>query len=79
MAPGSDDDDPTGSEQRHLHQPELNEQKIVEKKPELDNEFIIDFEMEIVDEDSVRAEKMTRTMRGVARQVALDHNDGMEL
>ena len=71
-----DDEDPTESERRH--QPELNRVKPVEKKAPIDNEFEIDLPDDTED-DATRNQRLTRVMRGVARQVALDPNDGMEL
>ena len=41
-----------------------------------------EFEIDLVDEtedDVARTSRMTRVMQGVARQVSLDPNDGMEL
>ena len=77
--PASDaaDDDPTESERRH--QPELNRVKPVEKKPPVENEFEIDIERDEDDDVAARNRRMTRMMQGVARQVSLDPNDGMEL
>jgi len=71
-----EDEDPTESERRH--QPELNRVKPVEKKAPIDNEFEIDLPDEAED-DATRNQRLTRVMRGVARQVSLDPNDGMEL
>ncbi len=71
-----EDEDPTESERRH--QPELNRVKPVEKKAPIDNEFEIDLPDETED-DATRNQRMTRVMRGVARQVSLDPKDGMEL
>ncbi|MDW9658525.1 IncP-type conjugal transfer protein TraG [Sinorhizobium meliloti] len=71
-----DDQDPTASERRQ--QPEMNVTQTVEKKGPIDNEF--DYEpQEDTDEDAARNRRMTRLMQGVARQVALDPGDGMEL
>lgn len=72
----SDDEDPTESERRL--QPELNRVKPVEKKTPIDNEFEIEPPDEI-DEDATRNQRLTRLVQGVARQVSLDPNDGMEL
>lgn len=52
--------------------------KPVEKKAPIDNEFEIDLPDETED-DATRNQRMTRVMRGVARQVSLDPKDGMEL
>lgn len=71
------DDDPTASERRH--QPELNRVKPVEKKQPVENEFEIDVERNDEDDEAARNRRMTRIMQGVARQVSLDPNDGMEL
>lgn len=72
----SDDEDPTGSERRQ--QPELKVTDVIEKKEPIDNEF--DYEPpEEAEEDALRNRRMTRLMQGVARQVSLDPNDGMEL
>ncbi|MBX5086753.1 conjugal transfer protein TraG [Rhizobium lentis] len=72
----SDVDDPTDSERRL--QPELSRVKPVEKKVPIENEFEIELPDDI-DEDAVRNRRMVRQMQGVARQVSLDPNDGMEL
>ena len=71
-----DDEDPTGSERRH--QPELNKAGTVEKKTPIDNEFAADFGDDEED-DSARMSRMNQVMQGVARQVSLDPNDGMDL
>ena len=71
-----DDEDPTGSERRH--QPELNKAGTVEKKAPIDNEFAADFGDDEED-DSARMSRMNQVMQGVARQVSLDPNDGMDL
>ena len=77
--PGPDaaDEDPTESERRH--QPELNRVNPVEKKPPIENEFEIDVERDEDEDAAARNRRMTRMMHGVARQVSLDPNDGMEL
>jgi type IV secretion system protein VirD4 len=72
-----DDEDPTESERRL--QPELNRVKPVEKKEPIENEFEIDPSDDGHDDDAVRNRRLTRLMQGVARQVSLDPNDGMEL
>jgi type IV secretion system protein VirD4 len=51
--------------------------KPVEKKAPIDNEFEIDSPDDT--EDAAARQRLTRVMRGVARQVSLDPNDGMEL
>jgi type IV secretion system protein VirD4 len=71
-----DDEDPTESERRL--QPELNRVKPVEKKEPIENEFEID-PSDDGDDDAVRNRRLARLMQGVARQVSLDPNDGMEL
>lgn len=70
------DDDPTESERRR--QPELSRAKPIEKKEPIDNEFAPDAGDEVED-DAVRNSRMNRLMQGVARQVSLDPDDGMEL
>ncbi len=72
-----DDEDPTESERRL--QPELNRVKPVEKKEPIENEFEIDPSDDGDDDDAVRNRRLTRLMQGVARQVSLDPNDGMDL
>jgi type IV secretion system protein VirD4 len=78
QAPSSmmDDEDPTGSEKRR--QPELNRVAPIEKKQPIDNEFEIDPNDDEPD-DAARLSRMSRIVQGVARQVSLDPNDGMEL
>ena len=76
VPPIGPDDDPTESERRH--QPELNRVTPIEKKTPLDNEFEIELPDDTQD-DATRNQRLTRVMRGVARQVSLDPNDGMEL
>ena len=72
---GTGDDDSTGSERRR--QPELATARTVEKPP-VDNEF--DFERgNDADDDAARASRLNQVMQGVARQVSLDPNDGMDL
>lgn len=71
-----DNEDPTESERRR--QPELNRARTVEKKAPMDNEFDPDT-ADNADDDSVRISRMNRAMQGVARQVSLDPNDGMNL
>jgi type IV secretion system protein VirD4 len=71
------DEDPTASERRH--QPELDRVKPVEKKPSVENEFEIDVERDDDDDVAARNRSLTRMAQGVARQVSLDPNDGMEL
>ncbi|UOK72305.1 conjugal transfer protein TraG [Ancylobacter polymorphus] len=72
------DDDPTGSE--HRHQPELSRVKPVEKSQPIENEFEFDTDRDDEMEDvATRNRRMTGLMQGVARQVSLNPNDGMEL
>lgn len=70
------DEDPTGSERRH--QPELERAAPVEKKSAIENEFDGGFDDE-ADDDTARISRANQIMQGVARQVSLDPNDGMEL
>ncbi|NTG45765.1 conjugal transfer protein TraG [Agrobacterium rhizogenes] len=72
----SEDEDPTDSERRH--QPELSRVKPVEKKEPIENEFEIEPHDEM-EEEATRNRRLSRLMQGVARQVSLDPNDGMEL
>ncbi|PDS43310.1 conjugal transfer protein TraG [Rhizobium anhuiense] len=77
-AEAAQDEDPTESERRH--QPELNRIKPVETKPPIENEFEIDADRDDEMEDAAtRNRRMTGIIQGVARQVSLDPNDGMEL
>ncbi len=76
-APDAADEDPTESERRH--QPELNRVAPVEKKPPVENEFEIDVERDDDEDAAARNRRMMRMMQGMARQVSLDPNDGMEL
>ena len=76
LVEGSDDEDTTGSEQRR--QPELARVETVEMPQQVRNAFEIDL-VDDSDEDVARVGRMTRVMQGVARQVSLDPNDGMEL
>lgn len=52
--------------------------RTVEKKEPTDNEFVLDPGDDLED-DAIRNSRMKRMMQGVARQVSLDPNDGMEL
>ena len=69
-------EDPTGPERRH--QPELNRAAPVEKKAPIENEFDGGFDDE-ADDDTARISRANQSMQGVARQVSLDPNDGMDL
>ncbi len=72
------DDDPTGSE--HRHQPELSRVKPVEKSQPIENEFEFDTDRDDEMEDvATRNRRMSGLMQGMARQVSLNPNDGMEL
>jgi type IV secretion system protein VirD4 len=75
-ASSTDDEDPTGSEKRR--QPELKRVAPIEKKPPIYNEFEIDPNDDEPD-DAARLSRMNRLVQGIARQVSLDPNDGMEL
>ncbi|MGY4752575.1 conjugal transfer protein TraG [Pannonibacter sp. Q-1] len=75
-AAATQDEDPTESERRQ--QPELSRVKPLEKKQPIDNEFEIE-PPDDIDEDATRNQRLTRLVQGVARQVSLDPNDGMEL
>jgi type IV secretion system protein VirD4 len=70
------DDDTTGSERRQ--QPELTAVKPVERKAPIANEFDLDGPDD-ADDDAARAGRLNQVMQGVARQVSLDPNDGMDL
>ena len=70
------DEDPTGSERRH--QPELNRAAPVDKKAPIENEFEVGLDDD-ADDDATRISRANQVMQGVARQVSLDPNDGMEL
>lgn len=70
------DEDPTGSERRH--QPELERTEPVEKKAPIENEFDGGFDDD-ADDDTARISRTNQIMQGVARQVSLDPNDGLEL
>lgn len=70
------DEDPTGSERRH--QPELERAAPAEKKAPIENEFDGSFD-EDADDDTARISRANQIMQGVARQVSLDPNDGMDL
>ncbi|MGE0499659.1 MAG: conjugal transfer protein TraG [Rhizobiaceae bacterium] len=72
----SDDEDTTDSERRL--QPELSRAKPTEKKEPITNEFEIELPDES-DEDALRNRRLIQQVQGVARQVSLDPNDGMEL
>ncbi|RAZ72426.1 conjugal transfer protein TraG [Mesorhizobium atlanticum] len=71
------DEDPTESERRL--QPELNRTRPVETQTSLDNEFEIGPTDVSDDDDAIRNRRLARLMQGVARQVSLDPDDGLEL
>jgi type IV secretion system protein VirD4 len=71
------DDDPAESERRL--QPELNRVRPVEQTIPIENEFEIHAADDVDDDDAVRNRRLARLMQGVARQVSLDPDDGMEL
>ncbi|RUW36220.1 conjugal transfer protein TraG [Mesorhizobium sp. M1E.F.Ca.ET.041.01.1.1] len=76
-APGArGDEDPTGSERRL--QPELNRARAFEKAAPIENEFEIGPVDDSDDDGAVRNRRLARLMQGVARQVSLDRDDGME-
>ncbi|BAV50892.1 conjugal transfer coupling protein TraG [Mesorhizobium loti] len=72
-----DDGDPTGSERRL--QAELNRAQAVEKAAPIENEFEMEPADDVDDDDAIRNRRLARLMQGVARQVSLDPDDGMEL
>lgn len=74
--PEAADDDRTDSERRK--QPELNRVKPVEKKMPIENEFEIG-PGEDAEDDAARTSRMTRVMAGVARRVALDPGEDMDM
>ncbi len=74
---GAEDDDPTESERRR--QPELNRVQPPEKSMPIDNPFEIDADRDEIEDDAARNSRMNGLMQGVARQVSLDPNDGMDL
>jgi len=77
QAPGGSDDEDTTDSERRL-QPELSRAKPVEKKEPIANEFESELPDD-TDEDAARNRRMIRQVQGIARQVALDPNDGMDL
>ncbi|AEH87246.1 conjugal transfer protein TraG [Mesorhizobium opportunistum] len=74
---GQGDGDPTGSERRL--QAELNRAQAVEKAAPIENEFEMGPDDDADDDDAIRNRRLARLMQGVARQVSLDPDDGMEL
>ncbi|MFG1230427.1 conjugal transfer protein TraG [Xanthobacter wiegelii] len=78
MFPVSNDEDTTDSERRR--QPELSRAKPIETQLPIENEFEIDADRDDEMEDAAtRNSRMTGILQGVARQVSLDPNDGMDL
>jgi type IV secretion system protein VirD4 len=71
-----DTEDPTGSEKRR--QPELIRPEVAKNTQTPTNEFHDEF-ADDADDDATRARRMTQIVQGVARQVSLDPNDGMDL
>ena len=71
-----DNEDPTGSEKRR--QPEIIRPDVAEQKQTPSTEFLDEFSDD-GDDDATRARRMTQIVQGVARQVSLDPNDGMDL
>ncbi|MEI4492076.1 conjugal transfer protein TraG [Mameliella alba] len=73
---GAGDEDPTASERRL--QPELAQPRPVDRQTRLENEF--EFDPPEDDEDgAIRNRRIMQQMRGVARQVSVNPDDGMEL
>ena len=71
-----EDEDPKASERRH--QPELAQPQPVDRQTPLENEF--EFDPPDDEEDgAIRNRRILQQMRGVARQVSLNPDDGMEL
>ncbi|WP_099864884.1 conjugal transfer protein TraG [Pararhizobium haloflavum] len=71
-----DADDPTASERRR--QPELWRTMAVENARPVENEFEIEQDDETEDA-AIRNRRLSRVVQGIARQVSLDPNDGMDL
>ncbi|PYE84178.1 type IV secretory system conjugative DNA transfer family protein, partial [Phyllobacterium leguminum] len=69
----SEDEDPTESERRR--QPELSRVQPIEKKAPIENEF----DPPDDDDGAAASSHFARLVQGMARQVSLDPNDGMEL
>jgi type IV secretion system protein VirD4 len=75
-ASSEDSEDTTGTEKRR--QPELNRPTTPEESLTTSNEFPDEF-ADDADDDATRARRLTQIVQGVARQVSLDPNDGMDL
>jgi type IV secretion system protein VirD4 len=73
---GLEDEDPTVSERRL--QPELAQPQPVERQAPIENEFEFD-PPEDEEDGAIRNRRILQQMRGVARQVSLNPDDGMEL
>lgn len=73
---GAGDEDPTASERRL--QPELAQPRPVDRQTPLENEFEFD-PPEDGEDGAIRNRRILQQMRGVARQVSLNPDDGMEL
>lgn len=73
---GSEDEDPTASERRL--QPELAQPQPVDRQSPFENEFEFD-PPEDEEDGAIRNRRILQQMRGVARQVSLNPDDGMEL
>ena len=71
-----DNEDLTGSEKRR--QPEIIQPLAAVEKQTPTNEFRDEF-ADDADDDATRARRMNQIVQGVARQVSLDPNDGMDL
>ncbi|MBR9766118.1 MAG: conjugal transfer protein TraG, partial [Rhodobacteraceae bacterium] len=73
---GAGDEDPTASERRL--QPELAQRQPIDRQSPIENEF--EFDPPDDEEDgAIRNRRILQQMRGVARQVSLNPDDGMEL
>ncbi|SFD98150.1 type IV secretory system conjugative DNA transfer family protein, partial [Salipiger profundus] len=73
---GPESEDPTVSERRL--QPELAQPQPVDRQTPLENEFEFD-PPEDEEDGAIRNRRIMQQMRGVARQVSLNPDDGMEL
>ena len=74
---GSGEEDTTESERRH--QPELTRVPPAEPVAPIGNEFEFGLPDDADEDDAARKRRLARLVQGVARQVALDPRDGMEL
>ncbi|GHG86548.1 conjugal transfer protein TraG [Pseudodonghicola xiamenensis] len=73
---GAGEEDPTASERRL--QPELAQPQPVDRQSPFENEFEFD-PPEDEEDGAIRNRRIMQQMRGVARQVSLNRDDGMEL